>query len=66
MAEITHEYDHHSSLELIASQGERTVHIAVLYDSGTDNTHYKMLEQRVEHIFFHGQPYQLESFARGI
>lgn len=65
-AEITREYDHHSSLELIASKGERTVRIAVLYGSATDNTHYKQLEQQVEHIFFNGQPYQLESFAQGI
>jgi hypothetical protein len=65
-AEITHEYDHHSSLELIASKGERTVHIAVLYSSATDNTHYKMLEKRVEHIFFHGQPYMLSSYAHGV
>ena len=65
-AEIAQEYDGHSSLEIVASRGPTSVRIAVLYSSATDNTYYKALEQRVEHIFFHGRPYMLESFARGV
>lgn len=65
-ADIDLEYDHHSSLEVMASKGTRSVRIGVLYSSATDNAHYKALEQRTEHIFYYGNPYMLESFARDL
>jgi len=65
-AEIAQEHDYQSSLEVVASKGAKTVRIAVLYSTATDNAFYKSLEQRVQHIFFNGQPYMLDSFARGI
>lgn len=66
-AEIIQEYDQHSSLEVVASKGARSARIAVLYSTASDNAHYKLLERRgVEHIFFHGSPYMLESFARDV
>ena len=65
-ADIVQEHDYQSSLELTASKKGRNVRIAVLYSSASDNTHYKNLEERVEHIFFHGQPYMVESFAHGV
>lgn len=65
-ASIVQENDHHSSLEVGASKGTRTVRIGVLYSTGTDNRHYKDLEGRVEHIFFNGSAYKIESFACGV
>jgi len=65
-AQIAQEHDYHSSLEIAASKDGKTAHIAVLYSTASDNSHYKALEQRVERIFFHGQPYMLESFAAGV
>src|SRR5262249_17922950 len=41
--------------------------IAVLYSSsGISNAKYKELAMRVDHIFFPGQPYMLETFAQGV
>jgi hypothetical protein len=65
-ADIAQEYDHHSSLEVVATKGSRSVRIGVLYSTATDNSHYKMLEQQAEHIFYHGNPYMLDSFARDV
>lgn len=60
------EHDAHSSVEFSASKQGRTANFAVLYSSATDNNHYKMLATRNERIFYHGQAYQLESFARDV
>lgn len=65
-ADIVQEHDGHSSIEVVASKGARSVRIGILYSSATDNTHYKALERRVEHIYFHGSAYMLESFARDV
>jgi hypothetical protein len=46
-AEIAQEYDYQSSLEVVASKGERTVRLGILYSTATDNAFYKNLEQRV-------------------
>ena len=40
--------------------------VALMYSSATDNTIYKNLENKVEHIYINGQLYKLESFAYGI
>jgi hypothetical protein len=40
--------------------------VAVLYSSGTDNHVYKQLAAQVDHIFFNGEPYNLEAYAFGI
>ncbi len=37
-----------------------------MYSSATENAVYKLLAAQVEHIFFNGAPYQLESFAYGL
>ena len=66
IAKIVLENDQHSSLEILATKEARSVRIGVLYSAATDNTHYKAMEQRVEHIFYYGNPYKLESFARGV
>lgn len=65
-AEIVQEHDGHSSLVLEAAKGARTARVAILYSSATDNVHYKQLAEHVEHIFFHGQAYQLEAFSSGV
>jgi len=65
-ADIVQEHDGHSSVEVVASRGAKSVRIGILYSSATDNAHYKVLEQRVEHIFFHGSAYMLESFAHNV
>ena len=65
-ADFTDEHDAHSSVEFTASKNKRVAKFAVLYSSATDNAHYKILATRNERIFYHGQTYQLESFARDI
>ncbi|MBI4917352.1 MAG: hypothetical protein HY825_16050 [Acidobacteria bacterium] len=49
-----------------ASRGGHVHRVALLYSSGTDNKVYKQLSAMVEHIFFNGEPYHVESFAHGI
>jgi hypothetical protein len=65
-ADIVLEHDHHDSLEVVATKGGRSVRIGVLYSTATDNAHYKSIEQRAEHIFYYGNPYMLDSFARDV
>lgn len=65
-ADIVQEHDHHSSLEVVASKGSRSVRIGVLYSSATENAHYKAIEKHAEHIFYYGNPYMLDSFARDV
>lgn len=65
-ATIVRENNGADSLEIIAEKGSKTARIGVLYTTATDNAHYKQLEQRVDHIFFHGQSYMLDQFAHGV
>lgn len=65
-AKIVYEHDAHSSLEISATKQNRTVGIGILYSSGTANSHYKDMAQRVEYIFHYGMPYELDSFTYGL
>jgi len=66
-ATIEREVDHDDCIEIAAEKGGVTARIAILYSSsGISNAKYRELATRVEHIFFHGQPYMLESFAQGV
>ena len=66
-ANIMREIDHHDCIEITADKGPVTTRIAVLYSSsGISNAEYRELSKRVDHIFFSGQPYKLESFAAGV
>ncbi|MBO6772245.1 MULTISPECIES: hypothetical protein [unclassified Thalassospira] len=64
--EFVREHDYHSSLECRARKQQRVFNFAVLYGSATDNDHYLSLSRENERIFFHGQEYQLEVFARNV
>lgn len=66
-ANIVLEIDHQDCIEITADKGHVTTRIAVLYSSsGISNADYRQLSKRVDHIFFSGQPYKLESFAAGV
>ena len=66
-AEIVREVDHHDCIEIAAKRGTVETRIAVLYSSsGISNSSYRELSNRVDHIFFNGQPYMLDSFASGV
>ena len=66
-ANIVREIDDDDCIEIMADKGPVTSRIAVLYSSGgISNAKYRELSTRVDHIFFNGQPYMLESFARGV
>ena len=60
--------DHHKDcIEIKASRESVTTRIAVLYSSsGISNEDYLELSKRVNRIFFQGQPYMLDTFARGV
>ena len=65
-AEIVREIDGHDCIEIAADRGAAATRIAVLYSSsGISNSDYTVLSNRVERIFFNGQPYMLDSFASG-
>ena len=65
-AEIASEIASHDCIEIAAERGAVRTRIAVLYSSsGISNSDYRTLSERVERIFFYGQPYMLESFASG-
>jgi hypothetical protein len=49
-----------------ARKAEATRRVALLYTSATDNRHYKVLDESVDHILTNGALYQIESFAHGI
>jgi hypothetical protein len=49
-----------------AERGGQQYKVGFLYTSATDNRIYQSLAREVEYIFFNGQPYMVESFARGI
>ena len=66
-AEIECEVDPHDCIELVAKRGAVATRIAVLYSSsGISNASYRELSNRVDRIFFNGQPYMLDSFANGV
>ena len=66
-ANIVREVDHDSYIEISAAKEAVTTRIAVLYSSSEiSNAKYRDLSARVDHIFFSGQPYMLDSFAKGV
>ena len=66
-AKIVGEVDHHDCIEIVAKRGAVATRIAVLYSSsGISNASYRDLSNRVDRIFFNGQPYMLDSFANGV
>ena len=66
-ADITSETNHGDLIEVNAEKGSIETRIAVLYSSsGISNSEYRELAKRVDHIFFRGHPYMLDSFARGV
>ena len=65
-ARIVREIDGHDCIEIAAERGAVSTRIAVLYSSsGISYSDYGTLSQRVERIFFRGQPYMFDSFASG-
>lgn len=63
----TREIEHGDTIRVTALKGNETVRLAILYSSsGISNQQYRALENQVDHIFFHGQPYKLETFAAGV
>ena len=66
-ANIMREIDHDDCIDITAEKGTVTTRIAVLYSSsGILNAKYRELSKRVDHIFFSGQPYMLDSFTKGV
>ncbi len=66
-AEVGNEVDRGSFIEIGAARGTVNVRIAVLYSSSEiSNAQYRMLSERVDHIFFKGRPYRLDSFTHGV
>ncbi|MGO7979595.1 YaaC family protein [Rhizobium johnstonii] len=66
-ASVEREVDHGSFIEISASKEAEVTRIAVLYSSSEiDNTQYLTLAERVDHIFFNGQPYKLDAFTRNV
>ena len=65
-AQIIREIDGHDCIEIAAERRAAATRIAVLYSSsGISKSDYSELSNRVQHIFFNGQPYMPESFASG-
>jgi hypothetical protein len=60
------EREANENMVITAERGGRQHRIAFIYSSATDNAVYKALAVQVEHIFFNGPPYKLESFAHGL
>ena len=66
-AEIVREVDLDDCIEIAAQRGAVATRIAVLYSSsGISNARYRELSNEVARIFFNGQPYMLDSFAKGV
>src|ERR1700730_10999542 len=53
-------------LIISAERGGQQHSIGLLYTSATDNRIYKTLANQVEHIFFNGMAYMVESYAHGL
>ncbi|MDE0392912.1 MAG: hypothetical protein OXI57_12685 [Rhodospirillales bacterium] len=63
---IVREIDSQDCIEVFAERDAVSTRIAVLYSSsGISYSDYGTLSQRVERIFFIGQPYMFDSFAGG-
>ena len=65
-AAIEREVENGEYLLISAERGGQRHVVALMYTSATANAVYKSLAGQVEHIFFNGAPYMLESFAYGI
>ena len=66
-AEIVSEVDRQDCIEIAANRDAVVTRVAVLYSSSEiSNSSYRELSNRVDRIFFRGQPYMLESFASGV
>ena len=65
-AEIERGSDREDCIEIAAWRGAVATRIAVLYISTTSNARSQKLSKEVERIFFHGEPYMLDSFARSV
>ena len=63
---IVREIDQADCIEISADKGGVGTRIAVLYSSATSNDEYREIANRVDHIFFNGEPYRLESFTMGV
>jgi hypothetical protein len=63
---VTIERELSDGMIISAERGGHHHKIALIYTSATDNAIYKSLATQVEHIFFNGQPYLLDQFARGV
>ena len=67
LVDSVNEIDRGSYIEIHAAKGGVTTRMAVLYSSSEiSNTECRELSERVDHIFFSGQPYRLDSFAKGV
>lgn len=66
-ASVAREIDHGSYININASKGAHSTRFSILYSSSEiDNAEYRRLSTEVDHIFFQGQPYRLDSFAQGV
>ena len=66
-AKIEREFYQDDCIEIAARRDGVTTRIAVLYSSsGISNARYKELSKEVARIFFSGQPYMLDCFARDV
>jgi hypothetical protein len=65
-AEIAPPIEDQEYLLISAERGGHRHRIGLIYSSATDNSVYKTLARQVEHIFFNGQPYMVDSFAYGL
>ena len=66
-AEIVREIDRDSCIKIAARRDTVTTRIAVLYSSSENSdARYKELSKDVDRIFFRGEPYYLDSYARGV
>lgn len=65
-AAIEREVESGEYLLMSAERGGQRHVVAFMYTSATGNAVYKSLAGQVEHIFFNGPPYMLESFSYGI
>ena len=65
-AKIVREADRQDCIEIEAERQTVQTRIAVLYSCAISNEDYKDIATRAERIFFSGQPYKLEAYARSI
>jgi hypothetical protein len=63
---IEHEVPAGEYIIVKAERGGYVRSCGILYSCATDNNVYKALESQVDAIFFQGEPYHQDSFARGV